>query len=184
MLLFKLIDIIDILFQTRVKMYLVRSFNWPLLYSSTMTACRLNASIFALSRSGTARLARVPWPCLLWPGGCSCVRPDPPQFGTRHYNRRRRKWYWAWRCCLPSLLPSWLLLPPRTSNGCSSVEAPSSSLPMFMLSRQARSLPPNRASLGVRPIPLWDLVIFSYFDKFLKQEMVGRMDFAGRLNPY
>ena len=45
-----------------------------------------------------------------------------------------------------SLLSSWLLLPPRTSNGCSSVEAPSSSLPMFMLSRQARGLPPNRAS--------------------------------------
>ena len=104
----KLIDIFDILFQTRVKMYLVRSFNWPLLYYSTMTACRLNASIFALSRSGTARLAQVPWPCLLWPGGCSFARPDPPQFGTRHYNRRRRKWYWAWRCCLPSLLPSWL----------------------------------------------------------------------------
>ena len=49
----KLNDNFDILFQTRVKMYLVRSLNWPLLYSSTMTACRLNASIFALSRSGT-----------------------------------------------------------------------------------------------------------------------------------
>ena len=29
----------DILFQTRVKMYLVPSLNWPLLYSSTMTVC-------------------------------------------------------------------------------------------------------------------------------------------------
>ena len=57
---FKLIDIFYILFQTRVKIYLVRSLNWPLLYSSTMTACRLNTSIDALSRSGTARLARVP----------------------------------------------------------------------------------------------------------------------------
>ena len=44
----KLIDIFDILFQTRVKMYLVPSLN-----SSTMTMCRLCASIFTLSRSGT-----------------------------------------------------------------------------------------------------------------------------------
>ena len=44
----KLIDIFDILFQTRVKMYHVPSLN-----SSTMTMCRLCASIFALSRSGT-----------------------------------------------------------------------------------------------------------------------------------
>ena len=44
----KLIDIFDILFQTRIKMYLVPSLN-----SSTLMMCRLCASIFALSRSGT-----------------------------------------------------------------------------------------------------------------------------------
>ena len=44
----KLNDNFDILFQTRVKMYLVPSLN-----SSTMTMCRLCALIFALSRSGT-----------------------------------------------------------------------------------------------------------------------------------
>ena len=46
----KLNDNFDILFQTRVKMYLVPSLN-----SSTMTMCRLCALIFALSRSGTGR---------------------------------------------------------------------------------------------------------------------------------
>ena len=52
----KLIDIFDILFQTRVKMYLVPSLNWQLLYSSTMTMCRLCcASIFALSSSGPSQ---------------------------------------------------------------------------------------------------------------------------------
>ena len=43
----KLNDNFDILFQTRVKMYLVPSLN-----SSTMTMCRLCALIFALSKSG------------------------------------------------------------------------------------------------------------------------------------
>ena len=45
----KLIDIFDFLFKTRAKMYHVLSLN-----SSTMTMCRLCASIFALSRSGTS----------------------------------------------------------------------------------------------------------------------------------
>ena len=48
----KLIDIFDMLFQTRVKMYLVPSLNWPLLYSSRMTMCTLYASILILSRIG------------------------------------------------------------------------------------------------------------------------------------
>ena len=48
----KLNDNFDILFQTRVKMYLVPSFNWPLLYSLTKMMC-LCTSIFTLSRSGT-----------------------------------------------------------------------------------------------------------------------------------
>ena len=52
LILSKLIDIFDILFQTRVKMYLVPSLNWPLLYSSTMTMC---ASILALSNPGPSQ---------------------------------------------------------------------------------------------------------------------------------
>ena len=48
----RFIDYFDILFQTRVKMCLVPSLNWPLLHSSTMTICRLCAPFFPMSMSG------------------------------------------------------------------------------------------------------------------------------------
>ena len=114
-----------------------------------------------------------------------------------------RKWYWAWRyrhcrCCLPYLTwrdqprnltssasSSSSLLLPRTSNSYFAVETPSSSSPRFKASAWLPSkkglivgVPDNRT-----PFPLWNLVIFSFFERYLEQEKVVRMDFAEGLNP-